>query len=227
MKILLLDHYALFRAGMKHILVGLDEDNEIIEAENYISANEIIDHGEEFDLGLVDLGKPGSDNFTELETLCRKIGEVPVVVVSGILGVLEIRRALDCGALGFIPKTLNSKVALSALRLVLSGGVFLPTNFLDTGAAGSRGPNSISQIDDEGKDPLTCRQRDVLDLMLEGGSNKEIARALHIAEGTVKLHVRALFKVLEEKNRTQAVVRASSLGLGSMDLTQAAKFSEF
>ncbi|MBT6093775.1 MAG: response regulator transcription factor [Rhodospirillaceae bacterium] len=195
---------------MKHILLGLDDGVEVVEAASYGEARERIANEQAFDMALVDLAMPGLDDFTGLRNLCEEIGEVPVVVVSAMEGGNEIRKAMDCGASGYVPKTLDSNVVLSALKLVFSGGVYLPTNLLGTaeseGGSERRGSNG-------GKGPLTPRQCDVLDLMAKGYSNKEIARTLDLAEGTVKLHVTALLKALDVSNRTQAVIKATAMGL--------------
>jgi len=218
LKILLADDHALFREGMKHVLAGFDEEVIIVEADSYTQANELIDQGNGFDLALVDLAMPGLDNFNGLQILCDKIGDTPVVVVSAMEGGSEIRQAMDCGASGYIPKTLDSNVVLSALKLVFSGGVFLPPNLLlvedpaPRDGRSSRG-RARGRNRSDGQARLTPRQFDVLDLMAQGFSNKEIARKLELAEGTVKLHVTALLKALEVSNRTQAVIKASSLGL--------------
>ena len=213
MRILLVDDHALFREGMKHILAQLDNIDEIVEADSYTQALEIIGDDTNFGLALVDLAMPGLDNFSGLQTLCREIGDTPVVVVSAMEGGSEIRQAMDCGASGYIPKTLDSNVVISALQLVFSGGVYLPPNLLSAENTDMRGRRAGSRTGSSGNARLTPRQGDVLDLMAKGYSNKEIARKLNLAEGTVKLHVTALLKALEVSNRTQAVIKASSLGL--------------
>ncbi len=221
MKILLADDHALFREGMKHILSELEEIGEIVEADSYTQAIEILDGGMAFDLALVDLAMPGLDNFAGLEAVCEKVGGAPVVVVSAMEGGSEIRQAMDCGASGYIPKTLDSNVVVSALKLVFSGGVYLPPNLLNADHSDGRGRNrsrDMSRGSDKAR--LTPRQHDVLDLMAKGHSNKEIARKLELAEGTVKLHVTALLKALEASNRTQAVIKAASIGLTSTALAE-------
>jgi DNA-binding NarL/FixJ family response regulator len=210
LRIMLADDHALFREGMKHILVGLDEGVEVIEASSYDEARQCVKDQAPFDMALVDLSMPGLNDFDGLKDLCSEIGDVPVVVVSAMEGGNEIRKAMDCGASGYVPKTLDSNVVLSALKLVFSGGIYLPTNLLGStsgeGGGDRRGGSG-------GKGPLTPRQCDVLDLMAKGYSNKEIARNLDLAEGTVKLHVTALLKALDVSNRTQAVIKATAMGL--------------
>ena len=212
LRVLLADDHALFREGMKHILLGLDDGVEVFDAANYTEARAAVQEQAPFDMALVDLGMPGLDDFSGLRKLCQEIGDVPVVVVSAMEGGNEIRRAMDCGASGYVPKTLDSNVVLSALKLVFSGGVYLPTNLLGSSDGDGGGDRRGGE---GGKGPLTPRQCDVLDLMAKGYSNKEIARSLNLAEGTVKLHVTALLKALDVSNRTQAVIKASAMGLTS------------
>lgn len=211
-KILLADDHALFRSGMKHVLKDLEQEAEFVECADYPQAIKIAQTEKNIDLALVDLSMPGLDNFNGLRLLCDELGEVPVVVVSALDRGPEIRQAMECGISGYIPKTLDSSVVLSALKLVFSGGVYLPPDLLNEGAA-ANAQQSQSGKKQPGK--LTPRQRDVLALVARGLSNKEIARELVLAEGTVKLHVTALLKVLEVSNRTQAVVKANALGLTS------------
>jgi len=210
MRVLLADDHALFREGMKHILLGFEDKVDVIDAANYDEARAAIREQEPFDMALVDLSMPGLDDFQGLRSLIEEIGDVPVVIVSAMEGGAGIRRAMDCGASGYVPKTLDSNVVLSALKLVFSGGVYLPTSLL-----GTEDDSGSDRRGEGGKGPLTPRQCDVLDLIAKGYSNKEIARTLDLAEGTVKLHVTALLKALDVCNRTQAVIKASAMGLTS------------
>jgi len=210
--ILLADDHALFRSGMKYVLDGLDGEVEIIEGADYEDAIKIATDQKDIDIALVDLSMPGLDNFNGLRNLCKILDGVPVVVISAFDWGSEIRQAMDCGIAGFIPKTLDSSVVLSALELVFSGGVYLPPNLLNEQQA----MKERASTDGRSKaGRLTPRQNDVLALVARGHSNKEIARELELAEGTVKLHVTALLKVLGVSNRTQAVVKANSMGLTS------------
>ncbi len=130
-----------------------------------------------------------------------------MVVLSGFADRANVMRALDLGALGFIPKSAGREVMTSALSLVFSGGVYIPPEILaskSTTAATPQLPPS-----DFG---LTGRQADVLALMMQGKSNKAICRRLDLAEATVKNHVTAILKVLEVSNRTEAVLAASARG---------------
>ena len=141
---------------------------------------------------------------------------MPVIVLSASDDRLHVLQAVNLGAAGFIPKTSSSRVMLSALKLVLSGGVYLPPALLDQGDHGNEPP--AAKTGAEGAAAfLTPRQREVLALLGQGKSNKEIARVLNLAEGTVKLHVTAILKALNVNNRTRAVVAASQLGLNGSE----------
>lgn len=209
--ILLADDHALFRSGMKYVLAGLDGDVQVIEGANYADAIKIAEQNNELSIALVDLSMPGFDDFTGLRRLCKELGDVPVVVVSAHGTRPKIRQAMECGIFGYIPKTLESSIVLSALELVISGGVYLPPILLEKNKAIEHTVGMCGK-----KIKVTPRQQDVLTLLTRGYSNKEIAQMLRLAEGTVKLHVTAILKVLGVSNRTKAVVRANTLGLTSL-----------
>ena len=153
---------------------------------------------------------PGFNNFSGLRYLCKELGKVPAVVVSAHSSSIEIKRAMACGASGYIPKTLEISIILSALKLVFAGGIYLPPVVLEENKMSDR-----SDVNYDRKAGITPRQLDVLALVARGCSNKEIAIKLRLAEGTVKLHVTALLKFLDVSNRTIAVIRANALGLTS------------
>ena len=128
----------------------------------------------------------------------------------------DARRSLQAGALGYIPKTLESQIILGALRLILSGGIYVPELLLGKKSGPSARPASTKKkttADTSVQKVLTRRQQDVLQLMSKGRSNKQIARQLGITEGTTKLHVSAIFKALKATNRTEATVKATELGI--------------
>jgi DNA-binding NarL/FixJ family response regulator len=203
MKILLADDHTLFREGLRHVMDMLDDDVDIVEAEDFTTAIQLVQDTDDFDLALIDLNMPGMDSFQGLKTVKESIGSKPIVVVSASDSREDVLRAMDSGAAGYIPKTLSSSVLVGALKLVLSGGVYLPLALLQE--AENADANSSAH--------LTPRQREVLDLLAHGLSNKEIGSRLTLSEGTVKLHVTALMKALEVNNRTKAVINATELGI--------------
>jgi DNA-binding NarL/FixJ family response regulator len=156
------------------------------------------------DLALVDLNMPGMNGVAGLARLREAAPTLPVVVASGQEDATTIRSVLGAGAVGFIPKSEKSEVLLSALQLVQAGGTYVPARLLEAPATAAA-PAAASE--------LTPRQLDVLRCLMRGEPNKLIARELGLTEGTVKIHIAAILRALQARNRTEAVVRARSLGI--------------
>jgi len=217
MKILIADDHELFRDGLRHVLDQLGGDLSIVEARDFPQAIQAVERDQDIDIVLLDLSMPGmawNDGLLRLRELLPE--QVPVIILSASDDRRHVLQAVNLGAAGFIPKTSSSRVMLSALKLVLSGGVYLPPALLE-----QNGPSDGATLANENAVSfLTARQREVLALLGQGKSNKEIARVLDLAEGTVKLHVTAILKALNVNNRTRAVVAASQLGLTTMDSSQ-------
>jgi DNA-binding NarL/FixJ family response regulator len=200
-KILLADDHTLFREGMRHVLALLADDMEIVEAGDYAQALRAAEDNDDIALVLLDLHMPGRDGFAALDTLSRGYPVLPIVVLSGSENHADMRRALDNGAMGFIPKSATAPVMLSALRLVLSGGVYVPPALVQSRTIETSAP------------VLTPRQIEVLTRVIEGKPNKIIADELSLTEATVKAHITAVFKALDVTNRTQAARAAERMGL--------------
>lgn len=207
MKILIVDDHVLFREGLRHVLLQLEPTGEILEAGKCEDAFQLVDAHPEMDLVLLDLSLPGMGGFAGLGEFRARYPGVPVVVMSGSEERHDVQNALDNGALGYIPKSSTSQVMLSALRLVFSGGVYLPPVMLSGVAAPP--PEMANTL----KSGLTDRQLAVLRLLAEGKSNKLIGRELDLAEGTVKIHISSIFRALNVSNRTEAVIAARKSGL--------------
>lgn len=207
LKILLADDHAMLREGLRHVLCRLADELEILEAGNFNDAIAIARDNPGLSLAVLDLNMPGMESFAGLQAVAAAAPTVPIVVMSGSENPIDMRRALDCGAMGYIPKSENTAVMLTALRLVLEGGLYVPPALLrqsettDTGAM----PNPYES--------MTPRQRAVLTLIVQGKSNKDIARELDLSEATVKAHISAILRVFNVSNRTQAVLQAKKLGL--------------
>ena len=220
MKILIADDHELFRDGLRHVLEQLDNGITIVEASDYVQALTVAEADSGIDIVLLDLAMPGMPWAEGLQALREKIPQtVPIIVLSASDDRRHVLQAVNLGAAGFIPKTSSSRVMLSALKLVLSGGVYLPPALLEqnSGGSGHGDLGGMNYGSDNAASFLTPRQREVLALLGQGKSNKEIARVLQLAEGTVKLHVTAILKALNVNNRTRAVVAASQLGLTTPD----------
>ncbi|MEO7403248.1 MAG: response regulator transcription factor [Burkholderiales bacterium] len=214
MKILVVDDHPLILEALRSTLTELDRKVTLFDARTVADARLLVAAHEDAELLLLDLGLPGADGFSLLVELREQYPSIPVVVLSASDRPADVMRALDLGAMGYIPKTSSAQVMLSALRLVLSGGVYLPAVAMSAIGQPRLGPH---RGESTGQTPrelgLTDRQSQVLALILQGKPNKLICRELDLAEGTVKIHVAAVLRALNVGTRTQAVVEASRLGL--------------
>jgi len=220
LKILIIDDHPLIREALHHVLTVLDRKLDLLGAQNFAEAVAVADVNPDLKLILLDLGLPDIDGFDALAQLRERYPEAPVVVLSASEQPATVTRAIDSGAMGFIPKTSSNQLLIDALRLVLAGGVYLPLEVLRQhpatpgqalrGATGAFRSGSTVSPHDIG---LTARQASVLALMVQGKPNKLICRDLNLAEGTVKIHVTAILKALNVSNRTQAVIAVGKLGL--------------
>ncbi len=210
MKILLADDHTLFREAMLHPLGQLDADAEIFQAGTATQALAIAEEKSDLDLVLLDLNMPGMDGLTAVMTFRDRFPELPLVVLSASEEHHDIQAVLDAGAMGFIPKSSSTQVMLGALRLVLSGGPYIPPLLLQRAQYAIDPPSPATRhvATVGGAEDLTPRQFEVLEALAEGLSNKLIGRKLNLSEGTVKVHLAAIFRALDAKNRTDAVIRA-------------------
>lgn len=206
MKILIVDDHALFREGLYHVLQELNEQVNILDASDYDGALEYVSTNPDLDLILLDLNMPGKDGFTALDTFTKQYPAMPIVILSASNQLGDIQRALNAGAMGFIPKESTSTVMLNALKLILAGGIYVPPTMAE------QINQNLNQRESIGNN-LTPRQLQVLRMVVQGHSNKVIAAELNISEATIKMHVTSILRSLGVSNRTQAAMAAEKLGL--------------
>ncbi len=211
MKILLADSQTLFREELLLVLMGIDDDVRMVEAGDFMGVLRAAEVHRDLDLILIDIHMPEMEGWTGIKILRKRLPDIPVAVMSRTADQSQVRQSIKCGAVGFIPKTLGSKVLIAALNLILSGGVYVPPESLYTNSR-SLAAERMRADGDSPPPELTRRQTDVLGLLAEGLSNKEIGRRLAVSEGTVKLHVTALLKKFKANNRTQVAIKAAHLG---------------
>lgn len=215
MKILLVDDHSLFREGMRYVLQQLPEQVDILEASNFPDALKQAELQPDLDLALLDLNMPGSEGAISVKFFHQRFPHIPVVVVSGEDGRGNMEKVMSYGAMGFVCKSSSAPVMLSALNLVLAGGVYVPPQMLQQ--ASVPGVMNAERVDKRSMNTneygLTARQMQVLTHLAEGMSNKQIAQAVNLAEGTVKIHVAAVYQVLRVNSRMEAVRVAEQLGL--------------
>jgi DNA-binding NarL/FixJ family response regulator len=225
MKILVVDDHALIREALRGVLKELKEDTIILEASDWQQATSLMQEHSDLGLILLDLSLPDKNGFTALAELRDYYSAIPTIVLSAFNERANVIKALDLGALGFIPKSAQRAVMLSALNLIFSGGIYIPPDALEGRGSVQVAPEAIIErrvtnepnlsAADLG---LTERQVAVLALMMRGKSNKAIGRALDLAEPTVKNHVTAILKALKVANRTEAVVKVAELGWDLMEV---------
>ncbi|MEA1049431.1 response regulator transcription factor [Lamprobacter modestohalophilus] len=238
MRILVADDHALIRIGLIDALGQLcDLQLEFIEAEDADQVAGVLSSGIHLDLILLDLFMPGAEGFELLSDLCARLDGVPVVILSASESEADIRKAIDCGASGYVPKSTPASLMLQALRLILAGGVYFPAELIrhpqDSAGLPQPLPRTLPEsvattrdsaaavandelIDTEQRAAditLTARQLEVLALVAKGRSNKKIARELGLSEFTVKAHLAAILRALGVSNRIEASVVARSRGL--------------
>jgi DNA-binding NarL/FixJ family response regulator len=155
------------------------------------------------------------EGLDAVKALHQRIPETLIVVLTALHDRSCVSRALEAGARAYIPKTYKSEIVLGAVRLVLSGGVYVPSDLFDSVEPRTPPRTSLAQAPVAYKGPLklTRRQHDVLTFLTQGCTNRDIAREIDVKEGTVKIHVAAIFKALGVANRTQAVIVANRLGI--------------
>lgn len=214
MKLLLVDDHALLREGLALLMASEFEGLQVLQAGTVAEAHAAVLAEPDVRLVLLDLGLPDGNGIDALPLLREAAPAAVLVALSADEKRETVLAAIAAGAAGYIPKTSQSGVMLQALRVVLSGGVYLPAAVLEQRASERRdaaaGDSVQRSTDDLGLSP---RQVDVLKLLVEGKSNKLIARDLAMSESTVKTHLEALFRRLGANSRTQAVVAAARLGL--------------
>jgi DNA-binding NarL/FixJ family response regulator len=209
MKILLADDHDLFRAGLSMVLRELGEDTQLLQAGSLTDAIQCAEAAPDLDLALLDLNMPAMNGVAGLQQFRVRFPDVPVTIVSGSDELADAQDALDAGAAGFIHKSTPPPVMLSALRLILAGGVYIPPHVFSRMAVKEAAPAPAER---KGwANGLTVRQTEVLRLLADGKPNKVIARELDLSEGTVKIHLSAIFRVLDVNNRTEAVLAAQKL----------------
>ena len=203
------DDHPLFRGALREAVTGLFQHVEIGEAGSFEDVAKLLESGGEVDLILLDLNMPGVRGFSGLMYLRAQYPSVPIVVVSANDDPTVIRRCMDLGTSGFIPKTLGIEELRAAIKRVLEGGVWTPPD-VDLGAgADTETANLMARLAS-----LTPQQVRVLMMLSEGLLNKQIAYELSVSEATVKAHVSAILQKLGVESRTQAVITAAKIELG-------------
>lgn len=204
LRVLIADDHELLRDGLKPFLEELDDIVEFLEAGNLDEAVRGAEQGPPPHLVLLDLKMPGMDGAKGIERMSRAAPNAKIVILSGQFGQRDILDAINKGASGYIPKTMAGRSMISALRLVLTGEVYLPAALLAHDADDAATMKQTYESDNP-LSRLTRREMEILGLLIEGNTNKEIARATDVQEITIKVHLRNVYKKLAATNRADAV----------------------
>jgi DNA-binding NarL/FixJ family response regulator len=220
MKVLLIDDHPLILSALQGVIQGLGSHVSVVGVAGARGAREALAAEPNFDLVLLDLRLGDADGFELLVELRNGWPAVPVVVVSASDRSADVIRAIDLGAMGFVPKRASNETLTEALHVVMSGGIYVPPmttmagigddSAAEAGAA-ARADTGMPQPQALAAFKLTPRQTDVLGLLLRGQSNKLIARELDLSVETVKDHVAAVLRALGVNSRTQAVLAVSQM----------------
>ena len=213
MRIMVVDDHALVRRGLTYVVKEGFPDADVVEAESAAAALEYFQSGSEVDLALVDVRMPDLDGLELLRAIKADWDSVPVIMLSTYENAPYVKRALADGASGYLLKDATPEDLSQAINVAMSGsGNVLSPRVIqnlfdeDAGSAGANGRrNEFS---------LTQRENDILELLSEGRSNREIAQSLFLSEKTVKAHLAAIFRKLGVTNRTQAAMMAVQMGVG-------------
>ena len=215
MDILLIDDHAMVRQALQFYLHELDPSVTVTAAGTLTEAQELSPDPSNFDLIVLDFRGPGPGAMTGFSAVAERFPGVPFVILAESISRGEALQAIEAGAAGVIPKHYSAEVMINALKLILSGEKYLPFQFLQ-GDGNGHLPSPENRED--GPHGLTSRQRDVLNLLIQGLTNRKIAAELGVKEVTVKLHLSKIFKKIGATNRTEAVRIA--MGCRPEDLRQ-------
>jgi DNA-binding NarL/FixJ family response regulator len=205
-RLVIADDHPLFRGALREAVAGLLERVDIAEAGTFDELVELLERGGDVDLVLLDLAMPGVRGFSGLMYMRAQYPGVPAIVVSANNDPATIRRCMEFGASGFIPKTLGVDVMRAAISRVLGGDVWTPPDIDLAGGADAEAAELMTRLA-----TLTPQQVRVLMMLSEGLLNKQIAYELGVSEATIKAHVSAILQKLGVESRTQAVIAAAKI----------------
>jgi DNA-binding NarL/FixJ family response regulator len=205
------DDHPLFRGALREAVGGLFDRMEIAEAGSFEEVASLLERGGEVDVILLDLRMPGVRGFSGLMYLRAQYPSVPVIIVSANDDPTAIRRCMQFGASGFIPKTLGTEEMRTAIARIINGGVWTPPDVDLKAGADTETAELMARMA-----TLTPQQVRVLMMLSEGLLNKQIAYQLGVSEATVKAHVSAILQKLGVESRTQAVIAAAKIEAGQL-----------
>ncbi len=200
--IIVADDHDLVRIGMRELLRGWNPSVTVVEAADGPALRALLGDGRPWDLLVLDLAMPGFHPDADLCSVRQVAPDLPILIVSGNTDPAVMRRALDLGVAGFLPKATDGRLTLKAIELVLAGGRYVPAEALEGGPRADPAGTG-----DGAAGLLTQRQHEIRDLLLQGLPNKVIAARLNIAEATVKMHVTAILRAHGVQSRAALLAK--------------------
>ena len=222
MKFLIADDHELFLQGLEFLMHKEYPQAEIALANSYTSIFNILEKQNDFDLILTDLAMPGANWFEALAAIHKKCPDVPIIIISAVFDKDILQKTFDIGVSGYISKSFPNSLIISAINLVLAGGMYIPPEILQMSMNVTQEPvrDLIRNLGETKKadksdsnNVLTPRQTEVLQCLSRGLSNKQIAYELGLSEGTVKIHITLLMRALDVNNRVSAVREGNRRGI--------------
>lgn len=220
MKILIADDHELFLQGLEFILQKQYPEAQIVLASNYNDIFQILKEQKDFDLILTDLAMPGANWLDALKQIHTDCPDVPIIIISAVFDRQILQKTFDIGVSGYVSKSFSNSLIISAINLVMAGGIYVPPEVLQMSVQSSPEPmrELLASLNEPKSDTtdnniLTPRQKEVLTCLADGLSNKQIAYRLGVSEGTIKIHITLLLRALEVTNRLAAVRKAVQLGI--------------
>lgn len=221
MKFLIADDHELYLQGLEFVLKKEYPDAKLSLAGDYTEILKLIENDKSFDLLITDLAMPGGNWLESLQKIHNSAPEMPIIVVSAVFDKEVLQKTYNIGVSGYVSKSFPNNIIISAINLVLAGGMYIPPDLVKMSV--KTAPEQLSDLikgfDNSSKKSsgdekiLTPRQLEVLQCLAEGMSNKQIAYKLGLSEGTVKIHITLLMRTLNVTNRVAAVRAGEKAGL--------------
>ena len=209
MKVLITDEQSLFRDGLSLRLKQINQDIFVIQSSDITEMQNILSQNTDIDFIILDIDLAEPNTAETISKIKTAYPQTKIIAISSSEDIKNIKKILSFGVKGYIPKKMDSNILSGALKLILDGGTYIPPVLLEN----SLSQNSQISANNILQKNLTNRQSQVLDLIAQGKSNKQIAYDMGVSEATVKLHINALLRSLKVNNRTQAVITAQKMGL--------------
>jgi len=213
-KIIIADDHPLFRQALLNILKVKLTETHWVEAETIEELEQQLSANSDSDLLLLDLNIPGAHGFNTLIHVRNHFPQIPVVIVSAHEDQETIAKAIEFGAAGFVPKSTPVEIIFAAIQQILMGEIWVPEIFLKN-EKNENHSNIAERVAS-----LTQQQYRILMMFAQGLLNKQIAYDLHVSEATIKAHATAIFRKLDVRNRTQAVIAISQLDINELSLSE-------